>query len=155
MVPIALILLAIVILFSVAVVVSNPVAVDLSIFGAQIPVSTPAVYFTGACAMLVVLVALFLLRTGARRSIARRKEVRTLKKEVKAQNAAGGSMQKASGATAQPADGRSASDTTAVTSGGPTSGGATTARSTTAGSAGSSSGGSSVKSGGPAPAVPA
>ena len=106
MVPIALILLAIVILFSVAVVVSNPVAVDLSIFGAHIPVSTPAVYFTGAGAMLVVLVALFLLRTGARRSIARRKEVRTLKKEVKAQNAAGASTQNASGATAQSAGGR-------------------------------------------------
>ena len=108
MVPIALILLAIVILFSVAVVVSNPVAVDLSIFGAHIPVSTPAVYFTGAGAMLVVLVALFLLRTGARRSMARRKEVRTLKKEVKAQNATGASTQNASGATAQSAGGRSA-----------------------------------------------
>ncbi len=87
MVPIALILLAIVILFSVAVVVSNPVAVDLSIFGAQIPVTTPAVFFTGAGTMVVLIVALFLLRTGVRRSMARRKEVRTFRREAKAQGA--------------------------------------------------------------------
>jgi hypothetical protein len=149
MVPIALILLAIVILFSVAVVVSNPVAVDMSIFGAQIPVTTSAVYFTGAGAMLVVIVALFLLRTGARRSMARRKEVRTLRREAKAQNATGTSGKNAAGASTTPAGGNRVAETAAVTSAGTSagtlSGGTDPARSTTAaGPTGSSAAGSSA-----------
>lgn len=80
MIPIALILLLIVIVFSIAVVINNPTVFGLSIFGAQIPVQVAGVYFTGAGAMLVLIVALGLLRVGLRRSRARRKEVKSLKK---------------------------------------------------------------------------
>lgn len=79
MIPIAVVLLLIVAVFSIAVVVSNPGVQDLSIFGASIPVNDAGVYFTGAGAMLVLILALQLLRTGARREMARRKEIRALK----------------------------------------------------------------------------
>lgn len=83
MIPIAGVLLLIIIVFSVAVVVSNPGVFDLSIFGATIPVTTAGVYFTGAGAMLVLILAAALMRRGLRREMARRKQVRAL------QNAAG------------------------------------------------------------------
>lgn len=79
MIPIAVVLLLIVAAFTIAVVVSNPGVQDLSVFGASIPVNDAGVYFTGAGAMLVVILALQLLRTGARREMARRKEIRALK----------------------------------------------------------------------------
>ncbi|WP_344808791.1 hypothetical protein [Microlunatus ginsengisoli] len=106
MIPIALILLAIVILFCVAVVVSNPVAVTLSVFGLEIPLQTPAVFFTGAATMLVTIVALWLLRVGVRRERARRKELKTLKKAAKADA-------KATAATSTAATGSTASGSTA------------------------------------------
>jgi hypothetical protein len=84
MIPIALILLLIVILFSIAVVIGNPGVFDLSIFGAIIPVNTTGVYLTGAGAMLVLILALGLLRVGTRRSMARRKQVKALKQEANA-----------------------------------------------------------------------
>ncbi len=83
MIPIAAVLLLILVVFSVAVVVSNPAVFDLSIFGASIPVTTSGVYFTGAGAMLVLVLALALLRRGLKREMARRRQVRAL------QNAAG------------------------------------------------------------------
>lgn len=83
MIPIAAVLMLIIIAFSVAVVVSNPAVFDLSIFGAAIPVTTSGVYFTGAGAMLVLVLALVLLRRGLKRGMARRRQVRAL------QNAAG------------------------------------------------------------------
>ena len=79
MIPIAVVLLLIVAVFSIAVVVSNPGVQELSIFGASIPVNDAGVYFTGAGAMLVLILALGLLRTGARRELVRRKEIRALK----------------------------------------------------------------------------
>jgi cytoskeletal protein RodZ len=91
MIPIAMILLAIVILFCVAVVVSNPVPVTLSLFGAQIPLQTPAVFFTGAATMLVTVVALWLLRVGFRRERAQRKELKSLKKAAKTDSTGAGS----------------------------------------------------------------
>ncbi len=106
MIPVALILLAIVILFCVAVVVSNPVAVTLSVFGLEIPLQTPAVFFTGAATMLVTIVALWLLRVGVRRERARRKELKTLKKAAKADA-------KATPATSPAASGSTTSGSTA------------------------------------------
>jgi hypothetical protein len=84
-------------------VVSNPVPVTLSLFGAQIPLQTPAVFFTGAATMLVTIVALWLLRVGFRRELARRKELRSLKKAAK--NDATGTAPKPAGGQsgAQPA----------------------------------------------------
>jgi hypothetical protein len=79
MVPVAAVLLLIVLVFSVAVVVSNPGVLDLSIFGAQVPVTLGGVFFSGAVTMLVVILAAALLRTGLRRSRAHRQEVRALK----------------------------------------------------------------------------
>lgn len=83
MIPIAVVLLLVVVVFSVAVVVSNPSVFQLSVFGAGIPVTTAGVYFTGAGAMLVLILAAALLRRGLRRDVARRRQVRAL------QNAAG------------------------------------------------------------------
>jgi hypothetical protein len=83
MIPIAGVLLLIIVVFSVAVVVSNPGVFELSIFGATIPVTAAGVYFTGAGAMLVLILAAALMRRGLRREMARRKQVKAL------QNAAG------------------------------------------------------------------
>lgn len=79
MIPIAGVLMLIIIVFSVAVVVSNPDVFDLSIFGARISVNTAGIYFTGAGAMLVLLLAIALMRKGIKREMARRKQVKALK----------------------------------------------------------------------------
>lgn len=81
MVPIAIVVILIVIVFTIAVVLA-PDPATLSIFGAQINANTTGVYFTGAVTMLVLLVALLLLRHGISRSVRRRKEVQTLKKQA-------------------------------------------------------------------------
>ncbi|GAA2092496.1 hypothetical protein GCM10009841_01490 [Microlunatus panaciterrae] len=78
MIPIAIVLLLIVIVFTIAVVVSNPGVQNLSIFGANIPVNDAGLYLTGAGAMLVLVLALALLRTGLRRANTKRKEIRAL-----------------------------------------------------------------------------
>ncbi|MET1004753.1 MAG: hypothetical protein ABWX96_04350 [Propionibacteriaceae bacterium] len=78
MIPIAGVLLLIIIVFTVAVIVSNPDVFNLSIFNANIPVTTAGVYFTGAGAMLVLILAADLLRRGLKRERARRKQVRAL-----------------------------------------------------------------------------
>lgn len=80
MVPIAAVLVLIVVIFSLAVVISNDGATQLSIFGAKISANTAGIYFTGAGAMLVLLLSLGLLRTGMKRMSAKRKELRTLQK---------------------------------------------------------------------------
>ena len=80
MIPIAAVLLLIVLVLSIAVVVSNPGVFDLSIFGAKIAANTAGVYFTGAGAMLVALLAASLLRTGIRRSMAKRHEISALRR---------------------------------------------------------------------------
>lgn len=84
MVVFALILLALVAVFCVAIVVSPPEFYDLSLFGALIPVNTTGVFVAGAAAMLVALVALGLLRMGLRRSRAKRKELKTLRSNAPA-----------------------------------------------------------------------
>jgi hypothetical protein len=78
MVVLAIILLVLVAVLVVAIVVSNPEVYDLSIFGAVIPVNSAGVFFTGAVAMAVTLLALLLLRTGIRRARARRKQLKEL-----------------------------------------------------------------------------
>jgi Na+/melibiose symporter-like transporter len=78
MVVLAVILLVLVAVLVVAVVVSNPEIYDLSIFGAVIPVNSAGVFFTGAVAMAVTILALLLLRTGIRRAQARRKQLKEL-----------------------------------------------------------------------------
>lgn len=80
MIALAAVLLLIVIVFTVAVVVSNPTVFDLSIFGAGVPVTTAGVYFTGAGAMLVLVLGAELLRRGVKRDVARRRQVRALQK---------------------------------------------------------------------------
>jgi len=79
MIPIAGVLLLIVVVFTVAVVVSNPDVFNLSIFGANIPVTAAGVYFVGAGAMVVLILAALLLRRGLKRELRRRKQVKALR----------------------------------------------------------------------------
>jgi hypothetical protein len=105
MIPIAGVLLLIILVFSVAVVVSNPGVFELSIFGATIPVTAAGVYFTGAGAMLVLILAAALMRRGVRREMARRKQVRAL------QNAAGVKSLPTTSRAAKDSGGSQAADT--------------------------------------------
>jgi hypothetical protein len=77
MVVVALVLLILIVVFSVAIVVSNPAVYELSLFRVLIPVTSAGVYFTGVGAALLTVVALLLLRLGIRRSRERRKRLRT------------------------------------------------------------------------------
>jgi ABC-type nickel/cobalt efflux system permease component RcnA len=77
MVVLALVLLILVVVFSVAIVVSNPAVYDLSLFRVLVPVTSAGVYFTGIGAALVTVVALLLLRVGIRRSREQRQRLRT------------------------------------------------------------------------------
>ena len=79
MIALAVVLLLIVAVFSVAVVISNPAIIDLSIFGAHLPVTAAGVYFNGAGAMLVLVIALDLLRRGVRRQVRRRRREKSLR----------------------------------------------------------------------------
>ena len=77
MVVLALVLLIVVVVFTVAIVVSNPAVYDLSLFRVLIPVTSAGVYFTGIGAALLTVVALLLLRVGIRRSREQRQRLRT------------------------------------------------------------------------------
>jgi hypothetical protein len=79
MIALAVVLLLIVVVFSVAVVISNPAIIDLSIFGAHVPVTAAGVYFNGAGAMLILVLALDLLRRGVRRQVRRRRREKSLR----------------------------------------------------------------------------
>jgi hypothetical protein len=78
MVVLALILLVLVAVLVVAIVVSNPQIYDLSIFGAVIPATSAGIFLTGAVAMAVTILALFLLRGGIRRARVRRNKLKAL-----------------------------------------------------------------------------
>jgi hypothetical protein len=106
MVVLAVILLVLVAVLVVAIVVSNPEIYDLSIFGAVIPVNSAGVFFTGAVAMAVTILALLLLRTGIRRAQARRKQLKELE----------GSDAGAAGTEATPAETSTTTTTTKTTS---------------------------------------
>jgi hypothetical protein len=78
MVVLALILLVLVAVLVVAIVVSNPLTYELSIFGAVIPATTAGIFITGAVAMAVTILALVLLRSGIRRARVRRDKLKAL-----------------------------------------------------------------------------
>ena len=89
MVALALILLVLVAVLAVAIVVSNPQVYELSIFGAIVPANGAGIFITGAVAMAVTILALLLLRSGIRRSRARRERIKAL--EASDEAAASGS----------------------------------------------------------------
>lgn len=104
MVIVALVLLILVVVFSVAIVVSNPAVYDLSLFRVIVPVTSAGVYFTGVGAALLTVVALLLLRLGIRRSRERRQRLKT------AEQAAIGSAAEAASGTRSPVRSGSAAD---------------------------------------------
>ena len=77
MIVLALVLLIIVLVFSVAIVLSNPDVYQLSLFRVLVPVTSAGVFFTGFGAALVTITALLLLRAGIRRSRDNRRRLRT------------------------------------------------------------------------------
>jgi predicted lipid-binding transport protein (Tim44 family) len=77
MVVLALALLILVLVFSVAIVLSNPDVYQLSLFRVLVPVTSAGVFFTGFGAALVTITALLLLRTGIRRARENRRRLRT------------------------------------------------------------------------------
>jgi hypothetical protein len=77
MIVLALVLLIIVLVFSVAIVVSNPDVYQLSLFLVLVPVTSAGVFFTGFGAALVTIIALLLLRAGIRRSRDTRRRLRS------------------------------------------------------------------------------
>jgi hypothetical protein len=110
MVIVALVLLILVVVFSVAIVVSNPAVYDLSLFRVIVPVTSAGVYFTGVGAALLTVVALLLLRLGIRRSRERRQRLKT------AEQAAIGSAAEAASGTRSPVRSGSAADKESVPS---------------------------------------
>ena len=100
MIPLAVVVLLIVIVFSIAVAIgaTNAEVFNLAVFGAQIPVNATGLYLTGAGAMLVLVSALALLGTGIRRESAKRARIREL------QSTSGGRIDRkpATGQTTKP-----------------------------------------------------
>ena len=96
-VALALILLVLVAVLAVAIVVSNPQIYELSIFGAIVPANSVGIFITGAVAMAVTIFALLLLRSGIRRSRARRDRIKAL--EASDEAAASGSSGSAEAST--------------------------------------------------------
>ena len=82
MVVLALVLLIIVLVFSVAIVLSNPDVYQLSLFRVLVPVTSAGLFFTGFGAALVTITALLLLRTGIRRSRETRRRLRSVKESA-------------------------------------------------------------------------
>lgn len=77
MIVLALALLILVLVFSVAIVLSNPDVYPLSLFRVLVPVTSAGVFFTGFGAALVTITALLLLRTGIRRTRETRRRLRS------------------------------------------------------------------------------
>ena len=71
---VALVLLVLVAVFTLAIVLSNPDVYELSLFRVLIPVTSAGVYLTGVGAAVLILVALAMLRAGLRRRRVRRLE---------------------------------------------------------------------------------
>lgn len=78
MIVLGLVLLVLAAVLGVGVVVSNPDVLNLSLFGAQVPVTMAGLFFTGAGTMVVVAVALWLIRRGIAGARRRRRERRAL-----------------------------------------------------------------------------
>lgn len=79
MIPLAVVLIVLVIVFTIAIIIGNPQSFDLQVFVARIPANITGVYVTGAVTMLVLAVAGWLLWTGIVRMRARQQELRALK----------------------------------------------------------------------------
>ena len=79
MIPVAVVLIVLVIVFTIAIIIGNPQSFDLLVFVARIPANITGVYVTGAVTMLVLAVAGWLLWTGLIRMRAQHKEIRDLK----------------------------------------------------------------------------
>jgi len=94
---IAVLLLVIVAVFTVAVLTGNSDVTTLSVFGAQVPVTLAGTYLTGAGAMLVLILAAGLLRFGLRRRRVQRRQRRELEQAAAARPSGGA---RAAGATA-------------------------------------------------------
>ena len=74
MIIVALVLLVVVAVFTVAIVLSNPDVYELSLFRVLIPVTSAGVYLTGVGAAVLIAVALWMLRVGLRRRRVQRLE---------------------------------------------------------------------------------
>ncbi|WP_152361180.1 hypothetical protein [Microlunatus speluncae] len=79
MIPVAVVLIVLVIVFTIAIIIGNPQAFDLQVFVARIPANITGVYVTGAVTMLVLAVAGWLLWSGIIRMRAQQQEIRALK----------------------------------------------------------------------------
>lgn len=79
MIPVAVVLVVLVIVFTIAIIIGNPQSFDLQIFVARIPANITGVYVTGAVTMLVLAVAGWLLWTGLVRLRAQHQEIKALK----------------------------------------------------------------------------
>lgn len=106
MAVVGVILLVLVAVLVLAIFISNPDIYDLSIFGAVVKVTSAGIFMTGAVTMAVTILALLLLRTGIRRSRARRKQL----KELEASDAS------APNTSATPAETSTTTTTTETTS---------------------------------------
>ncbi len=78
MIVLGLVLLVLAGLLGVAIVVSNPAVLGLSLFGAQLPVTMAGLFFTGAGTMLAVVLALWLIHRGIARSRRQRRARKSL-----------------------------------------------------------------------------
>lgn len=99
MIPVAVVLIVLVIVFTIAIIIGNPQSFDLQIFVARIPANITGVYVTGAVTMIVLGLAGWLLWTGVLRMRARQKEIRTLKAAAGAHSKALGTKQATTGST--------------------------------------------------------
>jgi hypothetical protein len=71
---VALVLLVLVAVFTLAIVLSNPDVYELSLFRVLVPVTSAGVYLTGVGAAVLIAVALWMLRLGLRRRRVQRLE---------------------------------------------------------------------------------
>ena len=102
MIVLALLLLIIVLVFSVAIVLSNPDVYQLSLFRVLVPVTSAGVFFTGFGAALVTITALLLLRAGVRRSRETRRRLRSAGQPAAGETADSGADRSDAGRIANP-----------------------------------------------------
>lgn len=79
MIPLAIVLLLIVVIFAALLFISNPAVLSMSLFSASVPVTFGGVFLTGAISMAVVVLALILLRNGVKRAHGQRKQIASLR----------------------------------------------------------------------------
>lgn len=77
MLPVAIVLLVLILVFVVGAVISNPEPVTLDVFVAQVPTSLAVVFIVGMVSALALAAALALLWFGLRRQRARAKAARS------------------------------------------------------------------------------